>query len=131
MSVTAAEVLILLNGEETAELRERFLREADDSASELNQMLAAAATWARTKLNPGAPAASLAPRTSPPSKVPFRDLRMAGFWDESHPQPKMTDLVDYIQGTASPETTAVIRRALDDPASELSQLLNRLKEQGK
>jgi hypothetical protein len=128
MSVTPAEILIMLKGEGSAELQARFLQEADDPQSDLVEMLKGVAIWARTCLNVNSPSvASSAQSEESSAPIPiYRVLRKAGFWDDHSRTVSAKDLVDYCRGTATAETVALVKKALEDPSSELSQILKSL-----
>jgi len=131
MSVTPAEVVQLLNGEGSAELQARFLRETEDSESALYQMLVATEAWAHQKLNTNSPSNAASEQGEPAAKT-YRVIRKAALWADEAPRAAETkDLVDYLRGTASPETIALVKAALADPASELFKLLLLLEQQGK
>jgi len=134
MSVTAAEVLLVIKGEVSAELQARFLREAVQPQSGLVRMLKAVEAWAQTKLHPNCPAApsSLAATENKPV---VKTLKKAAFWGDEgdrlvSPDVGINDLIDYISGTASPETVAKMKTALADPSSNLSQLFKQMEGEG-
>ena len=125
MSVTAAEVVSLIRGEGSEELRLRFLAESGDPGSELSRMLEASAARARVHLNDRSPS----PRAQTPLPPPaVKVLRQAAMWEEDGSatgEPSLQELVACIQGTATPSIMAAVERALSNPDSNLSRAVRR------
>ncbi|MGA2230846.1 MAG: hypothetical protein ABSH22_08095 [Tepidisphaeraceae bacterium] len=133
MSMTAAQILMILQGDAPAELKERFLQEADDPQSHVRATLIAVEKWAKAELNTNCPSPDIADDGGQ-SAIPiptYRVVRKAALWDDEEKQATPADLVDYIRGLAKPEAIELVKKALTDPASKLSEILNRMTEKEK
>ncbi len=123
MDITSAELVLILRGKASKELRTRFLIESNDADSPTCKMLRATEDWGKTSLNSRCPSPEVsesAPTTSAHQK--FRVLRRAGLAapTNSTPAATLSDLVAFCRGAASPEISELVRQALEDPTSPLS-----------
>lgn len=130
MAITVQEILAILDGTASQDLRERFVVEAADKTGSVHELLRGVARWATTSLNPLAPS----PRSQESDESPtvaVSVVRKAAFWRGAPAQeggrPTLDDLVDVLQGRASEEVILLVRQALADETSQLSRLLTRYK----
>lgn len=135
MSLTAAELLSVLRGTASAELQARFLAEESNPDGEVRRMLRAAESWAHTQLNPQSPSPHTPLLAIKPATA-VATLKKAAFSDEDEddqvsPPVGVKELVEYLRGTASVETTAQLQAALNDSSSELAMLLRQLENEGR
>ena len=133
MTVTPNDVLTILRGEASVELQARFHNEAETPGSPLVALLSEVVDWSRQHLNANAPSPAAAGRAEQHGAEPgeFRVLNRAAFLEggdgpQSLDDLDAEDLAACLRGTASDEITALVRLALDDPASKLSRLLKGL-----
>jgi hypothetical protein len=131
VAISPTELVLILRGQATEELKARFLVESDDPNSEASQLMRSAEIWGREQLNrcSASPEEDESPSTLPlPGK--FRILRRAGLAPDvkAARSATLSDLIASCRGTASPEISAVVKQDLEDPASPLSlQLADLLK----
>jgi hypothetical protein len=127
VKLTPDEFVLIVKGQASEELQERFMRELEEPEGELRQMLREAQKWATMKFNPEAPPSEGSAHNEGVGK-PI--IRRAAFWDAHSGGADLPatgkDLTEYIRGTASPETIARVKRALEDPSSKVSQWLEDL-----
>jgi hypothetical protein len=130
MSLTPDQLVLIIRGKATAELRQQFLDESANADSETSQALHAAEAWARGKLNQRCPSPDITQKQPDrPAASAYKILKKAAFSQTagSTPrQPVLGDLIAYLRGTASPEMETMVRNALNDPDSPLSLMLRDL-----
>jgi len=127
MSITSAEFAMIVKGNAPDELKERFLREAEDTDGDLRRMLRSAQKWASAALNSNCPSPPASDAMPNDAATASGFLRQAAFSDVKATRPDQpvsrTDLTDVILGTASEETILRVRNALEDPSSKLSLMV--------
>jgi hypothetical protein len=123
---------MLVRGEASDELKQRFLREAADPEGDVRRMLRSAQKWASTALNSNCPSPIAPDEQAEVAENEPRFFRRAAFSDSedtlSDRPVSQHDLTEVIIGTASQEIIVRVRNALEDPFSTLSSLVRELPE---